>query len=1055
MAAPSDLVFGQLDFSGGVNSIKTTTIEGNNNPNGLAVNQLAWLNNGTVRDGGISPRGGWKFKGIIHDASGLYQRGFMYRPDNDLPYLVMAINGNIYRVIPDNATAVQNLSVTAFQQQSPFYVPPPPPAQSVLVQNLDLNLPFPNQGQFPLTYPAATPTGFPPAPYPLTGFPDLIGAFFIPNKGQTGTLSLVSRYPGSIGDIVKTTVSVRNTGGGNTTLNITLKVLDILPHIITEATGINPVPGGTSASQPLNYFEQAENFLVIQAGDYITLPLFWDGTVLFRSIGINNTAVAPGTPGVNQIPAAGPMDYYQDRLWYAQGRNYSAGDILGSNSGTKALQFRDSVLNVTENPLVVGGDGFTVPSEAGNIEALEHPANLDSTLGQGSLFIGTRKAIYSLNVPISRTDWIAANNNNRPRQSVVQLANGPVNDTSMIPVNGDLFYQSLEPGIRSLIIATRFFEQPGNRVISANENRILQFVDRSLLRFASGIEFDNRMLQTSLPRQTPQGVVHDALIPMDFIPVSSFEKAFNPIWEGMLEGLQILQLFVGDFNGVDRAFAVVVSRDDSSIQLWEITKSDRLDFNLNGESRINWQIEFPAYTWEQEFLLKKLVSAELWVDRVWGEVVFKMDYRPDGQTCWIPWHEWKICSARNSCEDPTNPICYPITPFGEGYRQTMTLPKPPEQCATESGRPSNIGYQFQCRLTITGYCRVRGLLLHAEPVERKLYSDTICSSGPAEMADASTAEQGEPFFNTEQSCSSTCQDGSTASFATAPGLFSAATQFGADEKAKAFACQQAGSNLICMGTINPIATRTIAYSSELQITGQGPFTVTLVSGALAGGLSLSPKPFPSNNVVISGTPTIEGTFTFTLKALNSAGASNTKQFTITVRPLLIHVCNDDQVGWCGTPNAPSIPAGTYCEDVSTQGLTDDQIQAAVTAAKKRQNSLAWQNQCLGITCPPATVRSSSPTIAKTEIFVQNIGDTVVDLTPLVWCDLSGGFCSPPFNSPATSIAPHTTIPWTGGFVAAPISWNLQWNGKIFLTGFTPLDFTDNVFLTFGCPNPYA
>src|ERR1035438_6777366 len=36
------------------------------------------------------------------------------------------------------------------------------------------------------------------------------------------------------------------------------------------------------------YFCQAETFLVIQAGDAVTLPLFWDGTKLWRSKGITD-----------------------------------------------------------------------------------------------------------------------------------------------------------------------------------------------------------------------------------------------------------------------------------------------------------------------------------------------------------------------------------------------------------------------------------------------------------------------------------------------------------------------------------------------------------------------------------------------------------------------------------------------------------------------------------------------------------------------------------------------------------------------------------------------
>lgn len=475
------------------------------------------------------------------------------------------------------------------------------------------------------------------------------------------------------------------------------------------------------ANVDYGYFCQAEEFLIIQAGDYVTKPLFWDGTTLWRSKGITNGAATPASgPHVNEIPAAGPMDYYMGRLWYAIGRNYSAGDIVGGITGTLAYGFRDALLCVQENPLCTGGDGFTVPSEAGNIRALRHSANLDTALGQGQLFIFTRKTIYSLDVPVTRTDWIDATADNQPLQKVVQLVNGAVNDRSVVPSNGDLFFQSLEPGVRSLITAVRYFNQWGNTPISVEEERVLQYNDRSLMRFASGTQFDNRMLQAILPKQTPCGVVHQALLPLNFDELSTLGERKPPCWEGMYEGLDFLQLFTGDFGGRERCFGTVVSRDTGSIDLWELTDYAKFE---NGDNRVTWQIEFPAYTSGDEFALKKLVSGEIWIDKVWGEVIFVMEYRPDGDPCWHPWVTWKECTQRGSLDTAET---YPPVEYRESYRSMRTLPLPPDACDSRGNRPANIGYQFQPRLTIKGWCRVRGLLLYMEKVERRLYQDLVC-----------------------------------------------------------------------------------------------------------------------------------------------------------------------------------------------------------------------------------------------------------------------------------------------------------------------------------------
>lgn len=595
------MVDGALDFSGGVDSLKVTTIQSPQNPNGLARNETAWLVNATVRDGGILQRTGWQPVGTLFAGPApLYQGGFMYEPiaGQGFPYLILNVGGFTYKVDP------------------------------TLINPTPINL----------------------------------------------------------------TANFLNTG---------------MPTI-----------------QPQFFYVQGEQFMIIQAGDGVTLPLFWDGANLRRSKGITNPAVAPGTPGVNEIPQATAMDYYMGRIWYAQGRQYSAGDIVGGGSGIITPNRPDAILNVTENPLVLGGDGFTVPSNEGNIRAIYHAANLNTQLGQGPLYIGTRKAVYQLTVPVTRNDWIGANNSNQPIQTVAQLFYGPVNDRSIVKVNADVYYQTLEPAIRSFFLSLRDFEQWANVPISSNVQRVLDFNNRALLNLSTGILFENRVWESQLPRQTPQGVVHDAVAILDFTPISSFGATEQPTWEGIYQGIPILQMFTGDFGGRERAFALMVSTKDSSIQLWELTDFDRTE---NGDQRVTWQIEFPAYTWGQEFLLKRLSKFELWIDKLFGTVNFKMEYRPDGEACWQFWHEWKECSARSSCEDLINPVCYPLTPYREGFRQTVVGPEPPNaKCEASSGRPMDVGYQFQVRLTITGWARVRGLMLYAYPVERETFMGIVC-----------------------------------------------------------------------------------------------------------------------------------------------------------------------------------------------------------------------------------------------------------------------------------------------------------------------------------------
>lgn len=519
-------------------------------------------------------------------------------------------------------------------------------------------------------------------------------------------------------------------------------LMDGIPYYIADVD--NPAPTDLSAgnaalqmppTQPQAFFRQGEDWLIIQAGDYLnpgpvnppitdsvgrTLPLFWNGTLLRRSLGIIGPNAIPGQPKPwNEIPGAGPMTYYMDRLWYAQGRFYSAGDVLGGAAGT-SLTSTDGILHVTENPLCLGGDGFHLPTDAGNIRWLGYAATPNSQLGQGDLLIGTRKQIYGQRVPVTRIDWIGADANNLPLQYAVCLSTGPVNDRSVAMCNSDLFFQTLQPSVQSLAAAVRNVTQWGNVPVSVNENRLLAFNNRALLWASSGIYFDNRVLQTAIPVQSQWGVLHSAVVPLNFDNISSLNSQLPPAWEGQLSGLDILQLFCGDFG--DRAFALVISRADNSLQLWELTIADRRD---NGDNRIDWVVEFPAYTHGKEYELKEDLAIELWLDDVEGTIEFTLDYRPDSDSCWYPWYSWKVCAARNSNEtlNPTTP--YP-TLYGPGYKSTITLPHPPQQCNAFTGRPAFINYQCQPRLTIKGWCRVRGVFLHAAGKMRELYAGKVC-----------------------------------------------------------------------------------------------------------------------------------------------------------------------------------------------------------------------------------------------------------------------------------------------------------------------------------------
>jgi hypothetical protein len=518
------------------------------------------------------------------------------------------------------------------------------------------------------------------------------GSWTVPQVGSTVQLQLVwnglsdtppegPSYPGSVGDTV--------------TLLQNSPVLNIGTFLVKSFDTT-----GNITLQTVSTDYAGTAFNTISATMEITQPPSITGT------------------SVSQIPSATCMSYYQGILWYAQGDVINGGDVVGGPAGTSANKYLDSVLCVTENAAALGGDGFKLPI-LGNITGMAWPAQINASLGQGLLYIGTINGICSLQVPSNRTNWISLNSSNPPQMNVVQDNSGPVNDWCFVKINGDLYYQSTEPSIRSLILAQRYFQQWGNLDISNNEQRIWDFTDNELLSFVSGQYFNKRLMMTALPSQTSYGMVHAAIIPMDMTPIDTFEELSTPNWEGMHEGLQVFQLVSGIFNGKQRTFAITLNQTNAGeIDLWENTPTEYFD---NGDTPIQWQAETPAHIWGSMKELKELLGGELWIDQIVGKVFVKVEWRPDFATCWSFWDEWTECFAETSLSVPTikNPSPYPVT-LPPGYKN-HSLPRPPDKMQAETGRPAALGYQHQFRLTITGQCRVRGFVAHAQIVSKNIY----------------------------------------------------------------------------------------------------------------------------------------------------------------------------------------------------------------------------------------------------------------------------------------------------------------------------------------------
>lgn len=422
---------------------------------------------------------------------------------------------------------------------------------------------------------------------------------------------------------------------------------------------------------------------------------------------------------IAELPPGRMGAYGMGRVWQSlvDGISFMAGDIVGGPSGTASLSFRDAVLKVTENTFLAGGGNFRVPGSVGDIRSMTFTANLDASLGQGPLQVGTPNAVFTCQAPVDRTTWALIQN---PILSQSLIGFGPLGQNNTVLVNSDTIFRSTV-GLGSLILARREFYSWGNTPIS---NEMVRVFDRdaiSLASFGSAVDFENRLLETCQPINNGNGTYHRGIVALDYEPISNMQQKLPPVYDGLWTGLNVLQLIVGQFNGNRRTFAFTFNNITQKIELYEVLRDGFGNFD-NGTNRITWMFEsatlFKEIQGKSIYDPIRLLSGEIYVDDIIGKVDFQAFYRPDQYPCWIPWHAWSVCSNQ-----PTDAL----PNLKPTYRTRMGLPQPDGSvCEGVNNRPFREGYTFQFKLQITGHCRFIGARFKSVGIPQPEYAPAIC-----------------------------------------------------------------------------------------------------------------------------------------------------------------------------------------------------------------------------------------------------------------------------------------------------------------------------------------
>jgi len=154
------------------------------------------------------------------------------------------------------------------------------------------------------------------------------------------------------------------------------------------------------------------------------------------------------------------------------------------------------------------------------------------------------------------------------------------------------------------------------------------------------------------------------------------------------------------------------------------------------------------------------------------------------------------------------------------------------------------------------------------------------SSGPEFPWSDQNNNRIDTFFNDAAFCTVFCQDGLPFTYTVKAGTFRAFSQDGANKEAISYACNLANLNAVCFGSIaNGCLNQN--YLAVITVTGGfGPYTIARIGGTLPPGVGFVQD--TGTTAFLSGIPTASGSYTFTLRAVDTKGNFMQKDFTVFV-----------------------------------------------------------------------------------------------------------------------------------------------------------------------------
>jgi hypothetical protein len=372
-------------------------------------------------------------------------------------------------------------------------------------------------------------------------------------------------------------------------------VIELVPDTDVPPSLRNP------ADIPLGYMVQADKWLIAQDG--VSKPIIFDGNVCRRAKTVTHR-------DETEIPVGTIMAYGMGRICVVVNkRDVAFGDLYGSHDLPDPS---DSLIFFTERNFLSEGFDAAIPFQQGLATGMVFFPQLDTSTGNGQLLVFAERGAASFFLSLPRELWKTSQ-----FQILALLTTGMRGHRSIAVVNEDLWFRA-DDGVRSYRQARS--ESTGWAHIPQSTN-VRQYLDTDtpwLLKYASAIYFDNRVICTICPAWNQRRVFHHGMAVVDFDILSSFGVDSRPAWEGRWnfpQNVKVLQLLSGQFHGVTRAFAFCLDELGQN-RLFEITRDDINDWN---DQRVEWEfvsraMDFSKLSQESTpYNETELYDADIWL----------------------------------------------------------------------------------------------------------------------------------------------------------------------------------------------------------------------------------------------------------------------------------------------------------------------------------------------------------------------------------------------------------------------------------------------------------